>query len=271
MSRWQRGDLAGARERCGRAPDLAARLGDPRLGRDAHEVPADVATAEGDLPTAAGRPERSADLSRAAGDDTTLLMALVDRTVVATYAGDDAAARWEAAALAQAERMGSPHARGWAAYTAGERRAEAGDPDAGVHLERAVALAGEVDAAFLAGVARHTLSTTAARVADPEPARFGPLLDAWLATGAWTQLWVAVRALAGVLSRQGRHREATLLLGALHAGPRASREYGADAARVRAVADAARAVPGAGYAAVHAGGAALGDAGAAAPARRLSR
>lgn len=89
--------------------------------------------------------------------------------------------------------------------------------------------------------------------------------------GAWTQLWVAVRALAEALSRSGRHREAALLLAALHASPRASREYGADAARVRAVLDAARAALGAGYAAVHDEGAALGDAGAVALARRLAR
>ncbi|MHA6783392.1 BTAD domain-containing putative transcriptional regulator [Pseudonocardia saturnea] len=272
MSRWQRGDLDGARERCARALRLAERLGDPRLGRDAHEVLANVATADGDLPAAAGHAERSAELSRAAGDGTTLMMALVDCTLVATYAADDAAAaRWEAAAAAQAERMGSPLARGWAAYAAGERSAEAGRPDAAAHLERAVALAGEVDAAFLAGVARHTLLTTAARVGDPEPARFGPLLDAWLAMGAWTQLWVAVRALAEALSRQGRHRDAALLLGALRASPRASREYGADAARVRAVEDAARAALGAEYAAARAEGAGLGEARAVALARRLAR
>lgn len=85
--------------------------------------------------------------------------------------------------------------------------------------------------------------------------------------GAWTQLWVAVRALAEALSRSGRHREAALLPAALlpaelHASPRASREYGADAAR---------AALGAGYAAVHDEGAALGDAGAVALARRLAR
>lgn len=85
--------------------------------------------------------------------------------------------------------------------------------------------------------------------------------------GAWTQLWVAVRALAEALSRQDRHRDAALLPGALRASPRASREYGADAARVRAVQDVARAALGADYAE----GAALGEARAVALARRLSR
>lgn len=272
VPRWQRGDLDGARQRCTRALDLAGRIGDPRLGRDAHEVLSNVAMFDGDLPAAAVHAERSVELSREAGDGTTLLMALVDRTIVAGYAADDdAAARWEAAAAAQAARMGSPLARGWAAYAAGERRAEAGHPDAAARLEEAVALAGEVDAAFLAGVARHTLLTTAARVGDPEPARFGPLLEVWLAMGAWTHLWVAVRALAEALSRQGRHRDATLLVGALRSVPRASREYGADAARGRAVDDAARAALGAEYPVALAEGAALGEARAVALARRLAR
>jgi hypothetical protein len=201
-------------------------------------------------------------------------MALVDRTIVAAYAGDrGTAARYEAAAAGLAERMGSPLARGWAAYAAGERRAEAGDPGAAEFLERAIALAEEVDAAFLAGVARHTLLTTAARAGDPARAleRFGPLLDVWHGMGAWTQLWVAVRALAEALSRHGRHRDAVALLGALRASPRASAEYGADSARLRAVEDAARAALGAEFDALHAAGAALGDSGAVALARRLAR
>ena len=79
---------------------------------------------------------------------------------------------------------------------------------------------------FLAGVARHTLLTTAARADDPAAAlpRFGPLLDTWHGLGAWTQLWIAVRALAEALSRRGRHADAAMLLGALRASPRASAE-----------------------------------------------
>jgi hypothetical protein len=89
--------------------------------------------------------------------------------------------------------------------------------------------------------------------------------------GAWTQLWVAVRALAEALSRRGRHREAVSLLGALRASPRASTEYGADSVRLQAVEDAARVALGAEFDAVHAAGAALGDSGAVAFARHLAR
>ena len=137
----------------------------------------------------------------------------------------------------------------------------------------AVALAEQVDAAFLAGVARHTLLTTAARTDDPEQAlsRFGPLLDTWHGMGAWTQLWIAVRALAEALSRRGRHADAAVLLGALRASPRGGVEFGADSARVRAVEAAARAALGPRFARLQAEGAALGDSAAVTLARRLAR
>src|SRR3712207_6991880 len=57
--------------------------------------------------------------------------------------------RSEREAAALAAELGSPVTRAWAAYAAGERRAECGERDAVPYLERAVALAEEVDAAFL--------------------------------------------------------------------------------------------------------------------------
>jgi hypothetical protein len=200
-------------------------------------------------------------------------MALTDLVMISAYAGQhQSAAGYEADASMLAERMGSSIARGWAAYAAGERRAEIGDPDAVRFLERAVVLAEQVDAAFLAAVARHTLLTTAARAGDPAQAldRFGPLLDTWLGMGSWTQLWIAVRALAEALSRLGQHRDAARLLGAMRASPRAMTAYGADSARVRAVADAAAAALGPDFELAVAQGAALGDTGAIALARSLA-
>ncbi|MFD1534402.1 BTAD domain-containing putative transcriptional regulator [Pseudonocardia aurantiaca] len=271
--RWQRGDVDGAERRCRRAIALAERLGDPPAARDAFEVLCNVVMFRGDLSGAGEYGRRAVELARAVGDDPTEAMAHCDLTISAAYAGDDAAAvRHETAATELAERMGSPYARGWAAYAAGERRAEAGLPGAAAFLERAVALAEEVDGAFLAGVARHTLLTTAARAGDPAtaPSRFEPLIDTWHGMGSWTQLWIAVRALAEALSRHGRHRDAAVLVGALRASPRATAEYGADSTRVRAVVDAAAAALGPELDRAMAEGAALGDTGAVALARRLA-
>jgi predicted ATPase/DNA-binding SARP family transcriptional activator len=271
---WQRGDLDGAERRARRALALAERLGDPLAARDAVEALSNVDLFRGDLAAARAGATRVVELSVAAGDRPLELVARTDLVFMAAYAGDAAGAvDYERAARRLAAEMGSPVARGWAAYAAGERRAEAGDPAAAGFLEEAVRLAEEADAAFLAGVARHTLLTTAARTDDPADAlsRFGPLLDTWHALGAWTQLWIAVRALVEALSRRGQHRDVAVLLGALRASPRASPEYGADSGRVRSVERLARSALGDEFDALLAEGAALGDGGAVALARRLTR
>ena len=67
-----------------------------------------------------------------------------------------------------------------------------------------MALAEEAGLSFIAGVARHTLLTSAARTAaDPVAAlaTFAPLLDHWHGFGSWTQLWMAIRVLTETLSR----------------------------------------------------------------------
>ena len=270
---WQRGDLDGAERRGLRAVALADAIGNPPAGRLALEGLANVAMFRGDLPRARRLCAEAAAASAAAGDDALRLMALVDLTIMAAYGQDDAAAaEHEREALALAADLGSPVARAWAEYAAGERRAECGDRDAAPHLERAVALAEEVDAVFIAGVARHTLLTTAARADSGTAAveRFGPLLDTWHGLGAWTQLWIAVRALAEVLSRNGRHADVARLLGALQSSVRATQVYGADSERIGRVVVDARSALGEDFDRLLAEGAALGDSGAVALARRLS-
>jgi hypothetical protein len=135
-------------------------------------------------------------------------------------------------------------------------------------------VAEKADLWFLAGIARHTLLTSAARTAD-DPATalssLGTLLDHWHSFGAWTQLWIAMRALIETLSRLGRHRDVATLLGALAASPRATHVFGADSARADAFECAARAALGDEFERLRADGASLGDAGAVELARRLTR
>ena len=136
---WQRGDLDEAARRARAALALAERIGRPAAGRDGWEVLTNVAMFAGDLDGALAHGERAIALSRSVGDHPTELMALVDCTLAAAYAGNQDRSRgYETAALQLAERLGSPLARGWAVYGAGERRAEIGDPAATGLLVEAV-------------------------------------------------------------------------------------------------------------------------------------
>ena len=102
------------------------------------------------------------------------------------------------------------------------------------------------------------MTSSARSVGDPAAVlpTLGPLIDHWHGFGSWTQLWMAVRVLVETLSRLGCHREATVLLGALAASPRASRVYGSDSRRIDAVEAAARAALGDTFEACRAEGAA---------------
>ena len=277
--RWQRGDVDGAERRCRRAIALAERLGDPLVARDAFEVLSNVVMFRGDLVRAGEYGRRAAELARAAGDDTT--------------PGHGPVRSHDRRCLRRCRMRGTTPPRsgtraprpnwpsGWdrRAPAAGRRtRQGSGGRRPGCRARRCSWSAPwrwprRSTRAFLAGVARHTLLTTAARAGDPAtaPSRFGPLIDTWHGMGSWTQLWIAVRSLAEALSRHGRHRDAVVLVGALRASPRATVEYGADSTRVRAVVDAAAAALGPELDRAMAEGAALGDTGGrVALARRLA-
>lgn len=256
---WQRGDAAGCEDLCARARALASRLG-PETARHEEQAAANLAFFRGDLDAAAHHSRRASELAAAAGDRALEAAVVLDLALVEAYAGDPRAADDLARGTALAEALGSPRLRGWAAYTAGESLVER-DPAAAVpHLERAVALAAEVGAAFLGTVARHTLLTSAGRAGAVGLDAYGRLVDDWHRAGAWTQLWVAVRALAEALGRRGRHDEAVRLLAAHEASKRALPAHGPDAERLSAVLAAARAALGeAGCAAAWEAGARLDD------------
>jgi predicted ATPase/DNA-binding SARP family transcriptional activator len=272
---WQRGDLAASECQARRAMATAAAAREPTAARDGHEALANVHAFRGDLAAGLRHARLARELAAAAGDVDIEVMALADLCIQSAYAGHHAdSVRHEAEMADLVGRAGFQTGRALLAYVRGECRAERGDPDAERHLEEAVALAEECGLTFAAGVARHTLLTSAARsAADPAEAlaSFAPLIDHWHGFGSWTQLWMAVRALAETLSRLGRHQEATLLIGALSASPRASRVFGADSTRLAAAEATARAALGAAFEVRRAEGAALGDAAAIAVARRLTR
>jgi hypothetical protein len=219
------------------------RVGRPTSARDGQEALANVLGFRGDHDAARLAGERAYELAVAADDADVLAMVLMDLATQSAYAGrHDEAAGYEATFAALVERTGSVTGRALLAYVRGECRAERGDPAATRYLEEAVTVAEEAELSFAAGVARHTLVTSSARAAgDPAAVlpTLGPLIDHWHGFGSWTQLWMAVRVLVETLSRLGCHREATVLLGALAASPRASRVYGSDSRRIDAVETAA--------------------------------
>lgn len=272
---WQRGRLDDAEREARRAVALADAAGDPAAARDAHEALANVCMFRGDLQAGRDHARTARTLAHAANDPDTAVAALVDLAILCAYGADHAAsAGCEAELAALVADTGSATGRAYLAYARGECGAERGDPDAAGHLRAAVRIADDAGLWFIAGIARHTLITTAAR-AHPDPVAalptFAPLLDHWYRLGAWTQLWIALRALAETLSRAGRHLDVAVLLGAHHASRWASRPFGPDAARVRAVEAAARAALGpAEFAAGYSRGSTLGDAEAVAMARRIT-
>ena len=271
---WQRGELATAEQRCEQAFALARALGDPTLGCAAHEAMAVVSLMRGDGDRAHDECLRAHDLAVEAGDLYTQLLALTDLGLTATYTGDDeTAAHYEERTGALAAAVGAPTFLGCVSYLSGERRAERDPAAAVVHSARALELAEEVDDRFLAGCARHTMLTTAARTGDPVAAlsSFGPLIDHWHASGAWTQLWLALRALIDTLARHGRHRDVAVLLGAYASSPRATPVFGADASRLDAAAAAAREALGDEFDDLFAEGRAMTDDGAVLMARQLTR
>ncbi|GEL25614.1 SARP family transcriptional regulator [Pseudonocardia sulfidoxydans NBRC 16205] len=268
---WQRGDLDLCEAYARRSIVLASSGPDPAAARDGHEALANVYMFRGDLVAAMREARCSVELADAAADVDTALFGRMDLTVAAAYAGDDAAAAREEEAMAElVARAGSATARASLAYARGERRAERDPVAAAGHLREAVALAESVDSRFVAGIARHTLVTSAVR-GGGDVAALLPLLDHWLAAGAWTHLWVAVRSLVVARSRAGDHRTAGVLLGALRASPRATRAFGPDARREAEAEDAGRAALGDGFGAALTEGAALGDAPAVALARAVAR
>lgn len=267
---WQLGELESSLARGRQAIAVAEASGDPLGARFGHEAMSNAVSFTGDLAAALKHGRLARELSVAAADPDCHFLALIDLVANAGYAGHPLAGL--EAELVALPTM-SPTGVAWREYVLGEVRADRGDPTAAGYLAAAVAAAESVDSAFIAGVARHTLLTTAARHDDPAAAlpAFGPLLDHWHGLGAWTQVWIAVRALAETLSRWGRHTDAAVLLGALDVSPRATPVYGADAARADAVRAAARAALGPMFDEATRRGAALGDQGALALARGLAR
>lgn len=258
---WRQGD-----------PDLAIRLASrgASLGGD-HRGPTRWALdALGDASIIAGRYQQAMDayraavpLSEAAGDTVTLTNDMGGLALALAYQGNAPDAMRQAdALLAKVASVANPSTIAWAHYFAGEVRMDARPAEALPMLRRALAESERAGNRFLTGVTLASLVSLEARTDDSPAAlrRYAHLITYWQQTGAWTQLWIAIRSLIEALQQRGQLEPATVLFGALTASPNASPLAGADATRLARVADdlAARLGP-AEFAALLAEGKAMGD------------
>lgn len=98
--------------------------------------------------------------------------------------------------------IGSPGVLAWTEYVTGEIAARSGDDDAVFWLERAITRAREVGATFIVGVAGVTVCSALVAEGDVVAAagRYRDLVEHWLRTGTWTQLWTTLRNIADLLA-----------------------------------------------------------------------
>jgi predicted ATPase/DNA-binding winged helix-turn-helix (wHTH) protein len=147
------------------------------------------------------------------------------------YAGQlDRARRLATEARADAAQLGAPTAVARAYYVSGEIEHAAGSGRAYDWLERAVHTAEQAGANFIAGIATVTLASGRARDGDVASAAglYRQLVERWLRTGTWTQLWTTLRNAADLLL--GHDDEcAVRIWAAADADPQAA-ALGADAA-----------------------------------------
>jgi predicted ATPase/DNA-binding winged helix-turn-helix (wHTH) protein len=115
------------------------------------------------------------------------------------YHGEPVEARTEVDELrARVAELGAPCILAWIEYVTGEIAARAGDDDAVQWLERAIERAHAFGGTFIVGVAGVTVCSALAADGDVVGAasRYRDLVEHWLRTGTWTQLWTTLRNIA---------------------------------------------------------------------------
>jgi predicted ATPase/class 3 adenylate cyclase len=135
--------------------------------------------------------------------------------------------------VAEAERSGSPTARGWALYTHGEALMGI-DPDAAIDsYHEALAQARNVDNTFLFGLLSVGLATAQARHGEPEESlrQFRETIAWWRDVGGWAFLSTTLRNFGEFLARLDRPEEAVLVRCALEHLKDSSEAGGVDADR----------------------------------------
>ena len=232
---WQRGDIDAATAAAQAAANAAPPF-DPLATRASLEARADVAFLVGDLMAATTLFTEAYTLAFGEGDLLQAVWDLGSASLAIAYGGD-AERAWDAAkeVLSVAERCGSPSARAFAHFVAGEILAADEPQAAEAHLLEAIELARSVDSRFVVGLAEVALAASKVRQQDVATALVycESAIAEWHRAGAWTPLWVTLRTVIALLVRVGACHDAALLYGASESARVGVPPFGSDAAMMR--------------------------------------
>jgi predicted ATPase/DNA-binding SARP family transcriptional activator len=240
---WLAGDMAASAARTQRALALSEAAG---------AVPTRVSGTCGNLALFEGRLDDAVRWYERAiaetGDDPAQRLLWASTLVLArAYAADPGATDLAADLLGEIGEAATPWAA-YVAYCAGEADL-AQDLDrtrARARLTRAVELAGRTGASFVTGVAGASRASLDARYGDPQAAAeaYRELIYHWRRSGVWSTQWTMLRAIAVLLDRLGRYRDAAVLEGAVRATTEGHRIFGADETTLAELSTRLRAVLG---------------------------
>jgi predicted ATPase/DNA-binding SARP family transcriptional activator len=239
---WQRGDLESATVAALAASDAAGGLA-AAAARPALEASADVALLKGDLDQATTKFTQAYSLAMAEGDVLQAVWDLGSAAVAVAYAGDsERAVDLTQEVFTCAVRSGSPSARAFAHFVAGEILASEQPQSAETHLRHAIELAAIADSRFVAGLAEVTLAASRAQQQDAASALTycESAIRRWQRVGAWTPLWVTLRTVITLLMRVDASEDAVVLYGAAESPRSGLPPFGADAAKMREAAERLR-------------------------------
>ncbi|CCG04190.1 BTAD domain-containing putative transcriptional regulator [Blastococcus saxobsidens] len=161
----------------------------------------------------------------------------------AAYRGQPEEARsrldsgWQVAA-----RAGTPSLRAGFSYLEGEIRLDAAPEVALAAFSQAIEATRPVRNRFVAGVARVSVASLAARHGKPEEAllAFREIVDYWRTCGDRVHLWTTLHNLVVLLERVGADEAAAVLHGAVCTATTGAPPFGADADRLQVAAVALR-------------------------------
>jgi tetratricopeptide (TPR) repeat protein len=236
-----RGDAAGATSFDHRA--LATMEADDPRRRFALDGLADAAIYEGRLDDAFRFATEAAVHAERVGDSAREAYVTVTQAVARAYAGDTAAAlAFVERARRLADASGSPTARGWVCYGAGETLLEKDPLRAMTLLEEALQFGRSVQDRFLIGVALVSVASVRGRQGEAADALrlFREVIEHWHLAGNWTHQWTTLRNVIDLFYRLGADEPAAVLYGAMTVSRTAPPAYGNDAERL---ADAVAGLP----------------------------